>query len=243
MYKTAQKSEIVIFESCYTKNLFIANYGIDINKARVIHIGKDEFFTKPIDKNNLTLNISMPFILCVSHLYPYKNIIRMIEAFANANKKNAGNIKLYIAGSIISKQYYASILEVIKARKLNDKVVFLGSVSKENLHYLYSNCEFMIFPSPCENFAYTLVEAMSCGTPIICSNTTAMPETCGDAALYFDPYNTDELSEQISSLLLDKKLCKSFRGKSIVRANELPDYAEVTLQTLDIMRSLVNENY
>jgi len=64
----------------------------------------------------------------------------------------------------------------------------------------------MIFPSPFENFTYTLVEALVCGAPIICSNTTAMPETCQEAALYFDPYNTEEMSEQISQLLNNEKL-------------------------------------
>ena len=244
MIGSAYFSDAVVFESEFTKKVFVTNYKIKASKSYVIHIGNDTFFHGvPNPPKEFIDNYSKysPYALCVSHLYPYKNIIRMIEAFANSNKKNAGNIKLYIAGSIISKKYYASILEVIKAKELNGNVVFLGSVSKENLHYLYSNCEFMIFPSPYENFAYTLVEAMICGAPIVCSNTTAMPETCGNAALYFDPYNTEEMSDQISQFLNNEKLRNTYRKKSLARAKELPDYEEVTLQTLNIMKDLVNE--
>ena len=67
----------------------------------------------------------------------------------------------------------------------------------------------MIFPSPYENFAYTLIEAMSCGTAIACSNTTGMPDTCHEAALYFNPYDIEEIAEKISMLISDEKLRKS----------------------------------
>ncbi len=99
----------------------------------------------------------------------------------------------------------------------------------------------MIFPSPFENFAYTLVEAMSCGAPIICSNTTAMPETCGDAAIYFDPYDVEEMEVKINLLLKDENLRNTLKEKALARANELPDYEEAILQTFDIMKNLVNE--
>ena len=114
----------------------------------------------------------------------------MIEAFAIAKRNTESDYRLLIAGGNRSNKYYNDISNIIKKLKLKDSVILLGAVSKEDLRYLFSSCEFFVFPSPCENYAYTLVEAMSCGTPIVCSNTTAMPETCQDAALYFDPYNT-----------------------------------------------------
>lgn len=244
MYISAQKSAVVIFESKYTKKLFNNKYGIMPGKSFVINIGKDKFFS-PIsiyEKEN-RYSIYSPFLLCVSHLYPYKNILRMIEAFNKVHKSDKIDYRLFIAGKKPSNKYHNEIINTIKKLNLKNSVILLGAVSKENLHYLYSNCEFMIFPSPCENFAYTLVEAMSCGAPIVCSNTTAMPETCGDAALYFDPYNTEEMSDQISQFLNNEKLRNAYRKKSLARAKELPDYEEVTLQTLDIMKNLLNEKY
>ncbi len=84
---------------------------------------------------------------------------------------------------------------------------------------------------------------MSCGTPIICSNTTAMPETCQDAALYFDPYNTDDIAEKMDLIMKDDILRQKMSEKSIIRSKELPDYKEVTLRTLDIMKGLISEQY
>ena len=107
---------------------------------------------------------------------------------------------------------------------------------------LYRNTEFLIFPSPCENFAYTLVEAMSVGVPIVCSNSTAMPETCQEAAMYFDSYNTEEMAEKIELLMNDKDLRKSLRHKCLERVKELPDYKEVTTKTLNIINSIVGVN-
>jgi glycosyltransferase involved in cell wall biosynthesis len=124
---------------------------------------------------------------------------------------------------------------------MQNNVVLLGKVSKKNLKSLYLNSYMLVFPSPFENFAYTLVEAMSCGTPIVCSNTTAMPETCQGAALYFDPYNIDEMAEKMSLVLTDDALRQEMSKKSIIRSKELPDYNEVTLQTLNIMKGLVSE--
>jgi len=183
-----------------------------------------------------------PYALCVSHLYPYKNIIRMLEAFKNAMDNTGVKLKLLIAGNRDYKDYDNQILSTIEMLSIQESVCLLGSVSKKELRFLYSNCEIMIFPSPFENFAYTLVEAMACGAPIVSSNTTAMPETCRDAALYFDPYNTKEMEDKISLLLANETLRKTISKKSILRANELPDYEQVTIKILDIMKNLVYQN-
>jgi len=242
MISTAQKSDAVIFESKYTKKIFNDKYGVNLDKSHVLNIGKDDFFYSGLDYEiSERYSIYSPFSLCVSHLYSYKNIPRMIEAFAMAKKSTHSDNRLLIAGGKKTNKYYNQIINTINKLNLQDTVIILGAVSKEDLRYLYSLSEFLIFPSPFENFAYTLVEAMSCGAPIVCSNATAMPETCGDAALYFDPYVTEEMFVQISQFLNNEKLRNLYSKKSIARAKELPNYEDVTLQTLDIMKNLVNE--
>jgi glycosyltransferase involved in cell wall biosynthesis len=233
MSLSAQHADAVIFESIFTKDLFINNYKIKPEKTHVLNIGKDVFFN-PNGSNNKN-----PFLLCVSHLYPYKNILNMLEAYSKSLKMAGEKIDLIIAGSIDYKEYYFEIQKVIKRLSIGDNVHFLGKVSKKELNDLYSNCELMIFPSPFENFAYTLVEAMSCGSPIICSNTTAMPETCQEAAIYFDPYDIEDMARKISLLISDKDLRQSLRKKSIDRSLELPDYSEVTIETLKIIESQI----
>ena len=101
----------------------------------------------------------LPYALCVSHLYPYKNILRMIEAFAIAKRTTESDYKLLIAGEKKTNKYQNEIINSIKKQKIKDSVILLGGVSKEDLRYLYSSCKFFVFPSPYENFAITLVES------------------------------------------------------------------------------------
>ena len=239
IYMSAKKSDAIIFESNFTKNLFNKKYGVNPDKSYVINIGKDDFFCSDKNyENEERYSIYSPYLLCVSHLYPYKNIPRMIEAFKEAIKSTKNNYRLLIAGEKRSIQYYNEIINTIKRTKLEKHVILLGSVSKEDLRYLYSSCEYLIFPSPCENFAYTLVEAMCCGAAIVCANTTAMPETCKEAALYFDPNNKDEMVKVMKLLINQQELKKSMKQKSLIRVKTLPNYEEVTQQTYDIFTNL-----
>jgi len=243
MITSAYRSDAVIFESNFTKNLFIDSYGIKSERSHVINIGNDIFYKRINNKEYPDLDISFnrftPFALCVSHLYPYKNILLMLEAFRKSIDNSGSKVNLLIAGSRDYKYYDRQILNKIDDLSLKENVVLLGSVSKEELRYLYSNCELMVFPSPFENFAYTLVEAMKCGAPIVCSNTTAMPETCNNAALYFDPYDINDMALNMCKVLKDETLRASMSKKSLARANELPDYSEVTIETLKIIESQI----
>ena len=246
MIASGRSANAVIFESNFTKQLFINNFGLNNNKSYIINIGKDVYYTKNnSDSNNELHNkykLFEPYVLCVSHLYPYKNILNMLSAFSTAQKQTGNQLKLLIAGGIKNVNYHKEILSYINTHSLQNSVFLLNTVAIDELQYLYKRCHFFIFPSPYENFAYTLVEAMSCGAPMICSNTTAMPETCQEAAIYFDPRNTEDMAEKIELIINDKDLRKSLSQKSLERVKELPDYEEVTLKTLDIMKNLVAQN-
>jgi len=228
MSKTAEKADAVIFESKYTRDFFINLFNIKIEKSHVIHFGKDTYYFPKIERDlRVMRNLKTPFILCVSHYYPYKNIERMLEAYAEVTKQTKKEIPLVIAGGVSGgksfKNYYESIIRKIDLLGLNKNVIPLGLVDKRGLRTLYSSCSFTIFPSPCENFAYTLVEAMLCGTAITCSNTTAMPETCKDAALYFNPYDILDMTNKIRSLIDDENLVKIYKEKSLERVKNISD--------------------
>ena len=118
-------------------------------------------------------------------------------------------------------------------------VFFLGNLDRSDLKQYYSNCECLVFTSPFENFAYTLVEAMSCGAPIVSSNTTAMPETCMNAAIYFDPYSVDDLYQKINLMLSDPGNREKYVGRSIERSKELDSYKTINKQTNKILQSIL----
>ena len=81
---------------------------------------------------------------------------------------------------------------------------------------------------------------MCCGAPILCANTTAMPETCQEAAMYFDPNNTEEMAEKIELLINNEEFRKTLSRKSLERVKQLPDYKEATIKTFDIMFNLIS---
>jgi len=239
MYKTAEKADKVIFESNYTKNYFINNYSIHEKRCEVLNIGKDINYYPEMDNEILNkFGINDSFALCVSHFYPYKNLERMVEAFGIAKKQTKSEIKLYIAGEKIFDKYYNDVINRINLFGLNNSIKLLGKIDQIELRTLYSSARFLISPSPCENFAYTLVEAMCCGSSITCANSTAMPETCGDAAIYFDPEKTNEMAGAMEKLIFDSELCKKLSSLSISRASKLPNYEQVFNETVNIINKL-----
>jgi len=243
MIASASRADAIIFESYFTKDLFVTRYGVRTDRTHVIHIGKDAFYYADLPRlkyrdQQIINKCKEPFILCVSHLYPYKNIIRLLEAYSVALGLYGSRINLIIAGRRDYVSYNRTIVNTINRLSLEEHVYFLGEIGKGDLRYVYEKCLFMAFPSPYENFSYTLVEAMSCGSAIACSNTTAMPETCKDAALYFDPKDPIEMAERLRTLITDDAVRSSLSKKSRKRAEELPDFKEVTLKTLGIMKAL-----
>ena len=113
------------------------------------------------------------------------------------------------------------------------------AVEKHDLRDLYSKCKFLVFTSPFENFAYTLVEAMSCSAPIISTNTTAMPETCGDAALYFAPDSEQELTECMLAFIENEDMRKKYKGRSLAKSSEYEIYSVINKKTNQILEKLI----
>ena len=230
MIVSALTSGHVIFESQYTRNLFVKNYFCNPKKSSVINLGRDDYF---FPKKNAR---QKKFLLSVSHLYPYKNIEVLLYALA---KIDDPDLNLLIAGRSHTKSYHKKLIRLSEQLSISDKVIFLGGVSKEELRDLYSSCEIFIFTSPFENFAYTLIEAMSCGAAVIAANSTAMPETCNSAALYFNPYSSEELIELINRLLSDRVLIEEYKSRSITRSSQINNYKEANSKTYDIINDLI----
>lgn len=133
------------------------------------------------------------FLLVVADIYVQKNLDTLVTAFAAVHRRFP-QVTLRIAGSVIDTWYFAKVKDTIRANGLEQAVVFLGPRRSEELVDLYRRCLAFVFPSTAETFGMPLVEAMSCGAPICCSDSTAMPEIVGDAALLFDPLAPDRIA-------------------------------------------------
>lgn len=246
MILSAKRANIVIFESDYVRKLFVKLFKVDGNKTKVIHHGKSEVI-KPvaddwqIEKFRKRFEIEGKYILYVSHLHRYKNVMRLIQAFKKIEEEISKDIKLAIVGKIVDKEYYNEIKASIKNYNLENRILFIGEVPHNELSYLYSGCLFLVFPSLCENHSYTLVEALSCGTPIVCSNVTAMPETCGDAALYFNPYDVNDIAMKMLKMIKNTELRQKLSQKAIKKAETFPSYDEIACRTLEVFKEALEK--
>ena len=166
-------------------------------RVRVIHHGRSNLFQPSGAPKE-----QPPFLLAVSDLYVQKNLHGLIEALPGVMAKYP-SIRLLIAGRPVDPDYAPDLRRRIALLGLDKSIVFLGGVSPEALNRLYNACAVFVFPSTVETFGNPLVEAMACGACIASSNTAAMPEILGDAGRTFNPFDRDEMTAVLLSLLDD----------------------------------------
>lgn len=178
------------------------------------------------------------FILFVSNIRRYKNFLELIRAFALLRGKIDDRIQLIFAGGCHDAVYYQELLSFIREQRLESRIIFLGDVPYEYLPYLYAGCMLFVYPSTCESFGMTMVEAMSCGAPILASNREPMPEICGDAAKYFDPMNPAAIAEALFVTINNADVLSTMRTDSIKRAQHF-SWENTASRVLNILEGVV----
>jgi glycosyltransferase involved in cell wall biosynthesis len=181
-------------------------------------------------------HLSPPFILNVSTKAPRKNVGGLVEAFLQL----AGEfprITLVLAGSMIEKDFPGHSLRRNKNKKA-DRVRLLGLVSDDDLAMLYNGSDVFVFPSLYEGFGLPPLEAMACGTPVICSGKASLPEVVGDAARLIDPENPSDIVGAVREVLADPRL-RAEMGERGLRHARLFSWEQNAQRTLDIYRELV----
>ena len=174
-------------------------------------------------------------LLAVSDIYVQKNYHSLIAAFAEVHRKRP-ELKLTIVGREIDSVYASSIRNMVEDLDLTAAVNFLGHVEPAQLNDLYLSCHVFVFPSTVETFGNPLLEAMSVGAPIACSNSAAMPEVIGDAGLTFDPRDTRDIVHKIEMLLADPDLRTQLGERASRRAKEF-SLSHTAESTASVLRS------
>lgn len=180
------------------------------------------------------------YILAVSDIYVQKNLKNLLYAF-DILRSTSPDIKLKIAGRFVDEVYHQELIDIIAEKGLHDHVEFLGGVYEDELVVLYRRCNIFVFPSTIETFGNPLIEAMASGAPIACSNTAAMPEIAGDAALFFDPFDVDDMAAVIGRLLVDQELCQDLSAKALARAKNY-SWEKTAECTLDVLYQAASES-
>ncbi|MDR0678180.1 MAG: glycosyltransferase family 4 protein [Holosporaceae bacterium] len=167
-----------------------------------------------LDKNN--------YLIYPSSLWEHKNHTRLLISFAKFLLSSNSNLKLAVVGKFHAGNKH-SFWENIEKKGLNKNVVFTNFVTDEELNVLLSNSLALVFPSLYEGFGMPVVEAMTAGIPVICSNVGSLPEVAGDAAIFFDPTNIDEMSAAIFKMVTDSDLRKNLIQRGRRQAKKFTD--------------------
>jgi len=198
---------------------------IPASRMRVVYNAPDPVFTPgaPRPSNSYTpalhapeiqrvldrYRIHYPFLLYVGRTNPQKNIPRLVEAFAVVRGElqdhpEYKDLRLIIIGDEIAK--HPALRHAVIQSRVEEAVRFLGFVPIDTLRTFYQAAAAFVFPSLYEGFGLPPLEAMACGTPVVCSNVSSLPEVVGDAAVIVNPENVFEIARGIRELLLDNDL-------------------------------------
>jgi glycosyltransferase involved in cell wall biosynthesis len=207
--RIANNSLMIVTPSKHSKNDLVQILNLKEDKIKVIHNSIPDNFKK-FDVGHL-INQYGKYVLAVSSLDPRKNFTRLIEAFTRANLPDT---KLVLVGT--SNKIFAD-QKLQQAIHNNSSVVFTGYVSDDELINLYKHANLFVYPSLYEGFGIPPLEAMACGCPTIVSKTSSLPEVCGEASYYIDPYNVEEIRQAILKLTLDVGLVNKLRLKGLER--------------------------
>jgi glycosyltransferase involved in cell wall biosynthesis len=203
----------VLADSESTRADLIELMHIPAEQITVIGAGVEDRFQPVTDPQSLTrvrTHYKLPdrFVLCVSTLEPRKNYTGLIAGFSQlvtaAGKASMDNLHLVIAGS--KGWLYDDIFAAAEASPVRDRIHFTGFVADEDLPALYSQATLFAFPTHYEGFGIPVLEAMACGTPVVCANNSSLPEVGGDAALLVEATDTDALVDAMRQLLIDTSL-------------------------------------
>jgi glycosyltransferase involved in cell wall biosynthesis len=161
------------------------------------------------------LRIDAPFVLYVGNLKPHKNLERLLDAVERLWSSGVEDVGLLVVGGEIST--LQSLRRAVGDRR-HQRVRFLGPVDAGALSVLYRLASVFAFPSLCEGFGLPPLEAMACGTPVVTSNVSSLPEVTGGAALLVDPYDVESIAAGLRSVLTDAALADRLRRQGIEQA-------------------------
>jgi glycosyltransferase involved in cell wall biosynthesis len=184
-----------------------------------------------MDELKSKYGIKKEFILFVGTLQPRKNVSRLIEAFSKLKE----DVDLVVVGK--KGWLYEEILDAPKRYKVEDKVKFLDSVTDEDLPAFYKNALCFILPSLYEGFGLPVLEAMKYGCPVITSNISSLPEAGGEAALYVNPQNVEDIKERLESIINDQELRLRLIEKGYEQVKKF-SWEKTAKETLDVLTKI-----
>jgi len=223
MGAAARRSNRILTVSEASKRDILEYFKVPPEKVTVIYNGIDErFATAPAEDQIRAVEeryqLQGEFALYVGNVKPHKNVERLLDAFHLVRQSGLTDLKLIVIGDDISK--YAALRRAVHRYNLHKYVRFLGFLPDETLAVVYRLASVFVFPSLYEGFGLPPLEAMACGTPVVTSNVSSLPEVTGDAALLVNPYSAEEIADAMRRVLTNPVLRADLSARALARARE-----------------------
>jgi glycosyltransferase involved in cell wall biosynthesis len=238
------KSDMVITVSNYEKDRILKRIDVDESKVRVIYNGIDEsrFHINDDPRNLATIrkryNLPKNFILFLGNTAARKNSLRVIEAYCAYASKTTEPLPIVTPG--LPEKFIADHLSSLNEIQKKKNFITPGYVEDDHLATLYSLSNFFLYPSLSEGFGMPLVEAMACGTPVITSNTTCLPEIAGNAALLVNPENTTAIADAITRMATDETLRMNKIALGVMNARRF-SWKKTAEQVFDVYEEVLSD--
>jgi glycosyltransferase involved in cell wall biosynthesis len=228
--------------SVHSKRDISKYLNIPMEKITVIHLAAGEHFrplAEPVIRSALDrAGLSQPYILYVGSIEPRKNLMRLLEAYAQLRHWSTRWDLVVVGGRNIWKS--SPVGETTEKQNLEPFVHFTGYIPDSDLPGIYNGADLFVFPSLYEGFGLPVLEAMACGTPVITSNTSSLPEVAGDAALLVDPYNVEEIAAAMRHVLEDSALANDLRERGLKHAKKF-SWEKTARQTISVYEKVLGK--
>ncbi len=220
LWAATRRADRILTVSEASKTDILRRLKVPADKVTVIYNAIDERLKRAPSPEQIAMvreryQIDHSYVLYVGNIKPHKNVVRLIEAFDILRKNGFEHLRLFVIGDQVSK--HPSLRRAVHSHKLHKHVRFFGFVPFETLQVLYHLAAVFVFPSLYEGFGLPPLEAMACGTPVVTSIVSSMPEVVGDAALLVDPYDPHSIAQGMEKVLTDADLRDSLRSRGFAQ--------------------------
>lgn len=240
LHPAVPKAAKIICPSEHVRQVMQETFKVSLEKLPVICPGKSCLF-RPLEQKQLRAHVDekygirFPYFLFSGRRERRKNVVKTLEAFALFKRSNRTGHRLVFTGS--RGWDFSEAEETIKRLGLREWIVDLGNTALDELPYLYGAADAVSYVSLWEGFGMPIVEAMACGTPVITSNLSAMPETAGDSALLVNPDSVEEIAAAMHRITTDMELRARLRVRGLKRA-QLFTWERTARMTLELYQEI-----
>jgi len=232
--EAAERVDHIICISHSTRNDLLRLFDLPENKVSVIHLGYDPVFDEGGIKQSLSVPVDRPYLLFVGKRDGYKNFDGMLRAVSHSNSlRSEFSIVCFGGGAFTDKE-----IQLVRDLNLDLNTIIQIDGGDDTLASLYRDATAFVYPSLYEGFGIPLLEAMSMNCPVICSNTSSIPEVAGEAAQYFEPDNEESISLAIEDVVFSPEKRSELQHKGKSRCLEF-SWERCADETVSLYRSLM----